>query len=247
MASFSPAPAAPQGPVVAFRPCACLDSCTYYPPRSSPPWAWSSRIPMLPVPSPEPVIRLHQVTKRFAGGTEALAGLDLAVAPGELLALLGPSGCGKSTALRLMAGLTAPTTGSVERHLPASQAVGFVFQEPTLMPWATVEQNISLPLKLLGLPRAEIRRRVGERLERLGLEGFARAYPRQLSGGMKMRVSIARALAAQPRRLLLDEPFAALDEITRWRLNDGLHPPDPEDVRRPHPSRRLWSASLRLA
>jgi len=121
---------------------------------------------MLPVPSPEPVIRLHQVTKRFAGGTEALAGLDLAVAPGELLALLGPSGCGKSTALRLMAGLTAPTTGSVERHLPASQTVGFVFQEPTLMPWATVEQNISLPLKLLGLPGAEIRRRVGERLER---------------------------------------------------------------------------------
>jgi NitT/TauT family transport system ATP-binding protein len=162
---------------------------------------------VLPAPAPEPVVRLRHVSQRFASGTEALAGLDLGVAPGELLALLGPSGCGKSTALRLMAGLLAPTAG-----LP----------EPPLMPWATVERNVALPLKLLGLPRAEIRRRVGERLERLGLDGFARAYPRQLSGGMKMRVSIARALAARPRLLLLDEPFAALDEITRWRLNDQL-------------------------
>ena len=177
---------------------------------------------MLPAPGPEPVVRLRQVTKRFAGGIEALAGLDLDVAPGELLALLGPSGCGKSTALRLMAGLAAPTTGLVERHLPDPHAVGFVFQEPTLMPWATVERNVALPLKLLGLPRPEIRRRVGEWLERLGLDGFARAYPRQLSGGMRMRVSIARALAPRPRLLLLDEPFAALDEITRWRLNDEL-------------------------
>ncbi|HEY4594600.1 MAG TPA: ATP-binding cassette domain-containing protein [Thermoanaerobaculia bacterium] len=177
---------------------------------------------MLPAPGPEAVVRLRQVTKRFAGGIEALAGLDLIVEPGELLALLGPSGCGKSTALRLMAGLTAPTTGSVERRLPDLHAVGFVFQEPTLMPWATVERNVALPLKLLGVPRPEVRRRVGEWLERLGLDGFARAYPRQLSGGMRMRVSIARALAPRPRLLLLDEPFAALDEITRWRLNDEL-------------------------
>lgn len=177
---------------------------------------------MLPAPVPEPVVRLRQVTKRFAGGIEALAGLDLDVTPGELLALLGPSGCGKSTALRLMAGLAAPTTGSVELRLPDPHAVGFVFQEPTLMPWATVERNVALPLKLLGLPRPEVRRRVGEWLERLGLDGFARAYPRQLSGGMRMRVSIARALALAPRLLLLDEPFAALDEITRWRLNDEL-------------------------
>ncbi len=177
---------------------------------------------MLPAPVPEPVVRLRQVTKRFAGGIEALAGLDLMVGPGELLALLGPSGCGKSTALRLMAGLAAPTTGSVERSLPDPYAVGFVFQEPTLMPWATVERNVALPLKLLGLPRPEVRRRAGEWLERLGLDGFARAYPRQLSGGMRMRVSIARARALAPRLLLLDEPFAALDEITRWRLNDEL-------------------------
>ena len=183
---------------------------------------------MPPVPGPEPItpvfpiVRLRQVTQRYANGTEALAGLDLDVAAGELLALLGPSGCGKSTALRLMAGLLAPTAGTVERRLPDPRAVGFVFQEPTLMPWATVEANVSLPLKLLGLPRPEIRRRAAERLESLGLGGFARAYPRELSGGMRMRVSIARALVAGPRLLLLDEPFAALDEITRWRLNDEL-------------------------
>jgi NitT/TauT family transport system ATP-binding protein len=181
-------------------------------------------VPLLvpPTPTLEPVVRLQRVAKRFANGTEALAGLDLAVTPGEFLALLGPSGCGKSTALRLMAGLAEPTAGAVERRRPEPHAVGFVFQEPTLMPWATVERNVALPLDLLGLPRAEIRRRVGERLEGLGLAGFGRAYPRELSGGMKMRVSIARALAARPRLLLLDEPFAALDEITRWKLNDEL-------------------------
>jgi NitT/TauT family transport system ATP-binding protein len=162
------------------------------------------------------------VGKRFAGGTEALAGLDLAVAPGEFLSLLGPSGCGKSTALRLIAGLAQPTSGTVRVQLPDPHALGFVFQEPTLMPWATVERNVGLPLRLLGVPRSEIRRRTGEMLDRLGLAGFREAYPRELSGGMKMRASIARALVARPRLLLLDEPFAALDEITRWKLNDDL-------------------------
>jgi NitT/TauT family transport system ATP-binding protein len=162
------------------------------------------------------------VEQTFAGGVTALAGLDLDVRPGEWLSLLGPSGCGKSTALRLIAGLARPTAGSVERQLPGKNAIGFVFQEPTLMPWATVEGNVALPLQILGKPRAEIRARVAELIEKVGLAGFERARPRELSGGMKMRVSIARALAAEPRLLLLDEPFAALDEITRTRLNDDL-------------------------
>jgi NitT/TauT family transport system ATP-binding protein len=175
-----------------------------------------------PGPIAEPVVRLRGVEQRFAGGVTALAALDLDVRPGEWLSLLGPSGCGKSTALRLIAGLARPTVGSVERRLPGTHAIGFVFQEPTLMPWATVEGNVALPLQLLGTPRAEIRTRVSELIDRVGLTGFERARPRELSGGMKMRVSIARALAATPRLLLLDEPFAALDEITRTRLNDDL-------------------------
>lgn len=182
----------------------------------------------MPTPGPdtesiaEPVVRLRGVEQRFAGGVTALAALDLDVCPGEWLSLLGPSGCGKSTALRLIAGLARPTAGSIERRLPATHAVGFVFQEPTLMPWATVESNVALPLQLLSVSRSEIRTRVGELIERVGLAGFERSRPRELSGGMKMRVSIARALAATPRLLLLDEPFAALDEITRTRLNDDL-------------------------
>jgi NitT/TauT family transport system ATP-binding protein len=174
----------------------------------------------------DPIIRLRGVEQRFASGVTALSGLDLEVRAGEWLSLLGPSGCGKSTALRLIAGLVKPTSGSVERRLagtkPGTHAVGFVFQEPTLMPWATVESNTALPLQILGWSRAEIRARVSELIERVGLAGFERARPRELSGGMKMRVSIARALAAEPRLLLLDEPFAALDEITRARLNDDL-------------------------
>ncbi len=171
---------------------------------------------------PAPVVRLRGVELRFPGGVTALSGLDLDIHAGEWLSLLGPSGCGKSTALRLIAGLARPTAGTLERRVPGAHEIGFVFQEPTLMPWATVEGNIALPLRILKTPRREIRAQVGELIERVGLAGFERARPRELSGGMKMRVSIARALATTPRLLLLDEPFAALDEITRARLNDDL-------------------------
>ena len=167
------------------------------------------------------MLRLHGVGKRFANGTQALDGLDLAVRPGEFVSLLGPSGCGKSTALRLIAGLAPPTTGRVEWE-GGPPRLGFVFQEPTLMPWRTVQGNVRLPLQMARLPRRDRQPRVADALARVGLAGFERAYPRQLSGGMRMRVSIARAIATQPSVLLMDEPFAALDEITRARLNDDL-------------------------
>src|SRR5690606_19295211 len=153
----------------------------------------------------------------------ALDGLDLALAEGEFLALLGPSGCGKSTALRLIAGLDRPSGGEVAWAAPPAPGdVGFVFQEPTLLPWASVAENVRLPLALRRASRGEAARRVDEALALVGLAEFRRAYPRELSGGMKMRVSIARALATRPRLLLMDEPFAALDEITRFRPNDDL-------------------------
>ena len=153
----------------------------------------------------------------------ALDGLDLALAEGEFLALLGPSGCGKSTALRLIAGLDRPGAGALAWSAPPAPGdIGFVFQDPTLLPWADVAANVRLPLILRGASRREADRRADEALALVGLAEFRRAYPRQLSGGMKMRVSIARALATRPRLLLMDEPFAALDEITRFRLNDDL-------------------------
>jgi NitT/TauT family transport system ATP-binding protein len=180
-------------------------------------------------PAGAPIVRLAGVGKRFANGVTALSGLDLTVHQGEFVSLLGPSGCGKSTALRIIAGLAAPSTGTVEwtrdgnRAAPrASHDIGFVFQEPTLMPWAPVFANVWLPLRLKGVSRTAARADVMQALSLVGLERFAEAYPRELSGGMKMRVSIARALVTQPRILLMDEPFAALDEITRQRLNDDL-------------------------
>jgi len=168
------------------------------------------------------IVRLDGVGKRFPSGTTALAGLDLAVHQGELLGLLGASGCGKSTILRLIAGLTAPSAGGLAWAGGQAPRIGFVFQEPTLMPWATALDNVATPLRLLGTARAEARAKAERALVLVGLEGFGRAYPRELSGGMRMRVSIARALAVEPQLLLLDEPFAALDEITRFRLNDDL-------------------------
>jgi NitT/TauT family transport system ATP-binding protein len=172
-------------------------------------------------------VRLRGVTKTYDSGVMALGPLDLDVERGEFISLLGPSGCGKSTALRLIAGLNAPTSGTVEisrRPIEArgTHSIGFVFQEPTLMPWASVWENVRLPLKLAHMPAADADTRIGEALTQVGLLDFAQSYPRELSGGMKMRVSLARALVTDPDILLMDEPFAALDEITRFRLNNDL-------------------------
>jgi NitT/TauT family transport system ATP-binding protein len=174
------------------------------------------------------VVALSGVGKTFANGVVALERLDLDVRPGEFLSLLGPSGCGKSTALRIIANLSEPTAGTIAwsqcEQATSGQGprrIGFVFQEPTLMPWATVAANVRLPLKLAGLdPTAPAR--IDAVLARVGLAGFAQSYPRELSGGMKMRTAIARALVTEPQLLLMDEPFAALDEITRFRLNNDL-------------------------
>jgi NitT/TauT family transport system ATP-binding protein len=185
---------------------------------------------MMPLTSPDaaPLVALRGIGKSFPNGVRALAGLELEVHPGEFIALLGPSGCGKSTALRIIAGLTAPSEGVVAWDSATAAAasksenrLGFVFQEPTLMPWASVFDNVELPLKLRGL-RAARAERVEAALDRVGLGAFRNAYPRELSGGMRMRVSIARALVTEPQILLMDEPFAALDEITRFKLNDDL-------------------------
>ncbi|MBS0279446.1 MAG: ABC transporter ATP-binding protein [Proteobacteria bacterium] len=167
------------------------------------------------------LLSLHGVSKTFDSGTQAIAALDLEVRTGEFLSLVGPSGCGKSTALRIIAGLIAPTMGNVA--WPSGRPeIGFVFQEPTLMPWRNALDNARLPLELKGIARADAEARSRQALARVGLGEFGHAYPRELSGGMKMRVSIARAIAAHPKLLLMDEPFAALDELTRQSLNDDL-------------------------
>ena len=173
------------------------------------------------------LVALRGVGKTFPSGTVALKGLDLDVRAGEFVSLLGPSGCGKSTALRIIAGLSEPSRGRgrmASSRAPADgeSRIGFVFQEPTLMPWTTVFDNVLLPLKLKGIPTEKARARVVAALDRVGLQKFGRAYPRELSGGMRMRVSIARALVTEPELLLMDEPFAALDEITRFKLNNDL-------------------------
>jgi NitT/TauT family transport system ATP-binding protein len=173
------------------------------------------------VSGPMPLVRVRGVSKSFANGVAALADVSLDVGEGEFVSVLGPSGCGKTTLLRLIAGLASPNGGRVERPAGRNET-GFVFQEPTLMPWATALANVALPLKLAGVARAERLARAAKALAGVGLAGFERSYPRELSGGMKMRVSIARALVTRPRLLLMDEPFAALDEITRHKLNIDL-------------------------
>ncbi|MEO0387279.1 MAG: ABC transporter ATP-binding protein [Pseudomonadota bacterium] len=169
------------------------------------------------------ILEMAHVEKTFGGQVVALRDMQLVVRPGDFLSLLGPSGCGKSTALRLIAGLSQPTRGRI--LWPGGKRdgdLGVVFQEPTLMPWATVAQNVWLPFRLRGTPFSDVAEEVARALRLVGLEGFEAAYPRELSGGMKMRVSIARAMVTKPKIILMDEPFAALDEITRFKLNNDL-------------------------
>jgi NitT/TauT family transport system ATP-binding protein len=168
-----------------------------------------------------PLLSLRRVGKTFSNRVTGVGGVDLTIRDGDFLTLLGPSGCGKSTVLRMIAGLLSPTAGAL--HWPGGTPdIGFVFQEPTLLPWASVFDNVWLPLRLRGVSRAQAAPAVEEALDLVRLTGFDKAVPRELSGGMKMRVSIARALATRPRLLLMDEPFAALDEINRFRLNGDL-------------------------
>ncbi|HEX4585429.1 MAG TPA: ABC transporter ATP-binding protein [Burkholderiaceae bacterium] len=171
-------------------------------------------------------IELSEVDKRFANGVEAVRELSVQIAPGQFVSLLGPSGCGKSTVLRLIAGLERPSAGTVRINAaPAEQRVevmSYVFQEATLMPWSSVLDNVALPLRVKGTAARVARDSARRALTAVGLRDRANAYPAELSGGMKMRASIARALVTRPAVLLLDEPFAALDEITRQRLNDEL-------------------------
>jgi len=178
-------------------------------------------------PRPTPVIvSLANIRKAFDNGTTALDDFSLEIRQGEFVSLLGPSGCGKSSALRIIAGLSEPSAGVIDLPLemnePPEHELGFVFQEPNLMPWANVYSNVWLPLRVKGIAKSAARERVMEALETVGLQEFAEHMPSELSGGMKMRVSIARALITRPKVLLMDEPFAALDEITRFKLNNDL-------------------------
>ena len=179
------------------------------------------------------VVSLNEVSKTFSNGTVALNGLSIDVKSGDFVSLLGPSGCGKSTILRIISGLSNPTSGEVywsdsvntdknKTNLTNHHEMSFVFQEPTLMPWLTAFGNVYMPLKIKGFSKKKAADEVMEALALVGLENFAESFPRELSGGMKMRVSIARALVTKPKLLLMDEPFAALDEITRFKINNDL-------------------------
>ena len=180
-------------------------------------------------PAGVPVVALDRVDKVFANGMRGLEPIDLRIEPGEFVSLIGPSGCGKSTLLKLVSNLIQPMTGEIRwwgrdfDHVgEAGRRLAFVFQDPTLMPWARVAANVRLPLELAGTPANEITARVDAALAHVGLSKFARHFPRQLSGGMRMRTSIARALVTNPDVLLMDEPFGALDEFTRNKLDDDL-------------------------
>lgn len=169
-------------------------------------------------------LSIRGVAHVYPRGTVALDLIDQDIAAGEFVSIIGPSGCGKSTLLRLAAGLESPTSGTITRPLqsPSNAPIAFVFQQPTLMPWASVLANVRLPLDLEGLPRQTSEPLARRSLARVGLDDFSSALPRELSGGMQMRASIARALVTEPALLLMDEPFGALDEITRGRLDREL-------------------------
>jgi NitT/TauT family transport system ATP-binding protein len=176
-------------------------------------------------------VRLQDVCREFAGGVRAVDGISLTINAGEFVALLGPSGCGKSTLLRMIAGLDRPTSGSVALESQARElnydarrrsSIAYVFQDAHLLPWRSVLRNVMLPLELMGISAREREESAMTMLEQVGVADFASSYPAQLSGGMRMRVSLARALVTQPQLLLLDEPFAALDEITRQQLDEQL-------------------------
>ncbi len=168
------------------------------------------------------MLELQQVSRQFPGGLLALEDISAGIGEGEFVTIVGPSGCGKSTLLALMAGLAVPDEGQVVSQARLPGELGMVFQEPTLMPWASVADNVALPLRLLGRPAGEIHRRVERALADVDLAGFAASLPAELSGGMRMRAAIARALVTGPRLLLMDEPFAALDELTREQMNEQL-------------------------
>jgi len=168
------------------------------------------------------IAALREAIVEYPGRGRALGPFSLTVEPGEIVAIVGPSGCGKSTALRLLAGLEQPTSGEAERAVGRGKTA-LVFQAPTLMPWADAAANVDLPLKLAERPKGERAERVAHALRRVGLADAAKAFPSELSGGMAMRVSLARALVTEPRLLLLDEPFAALDGLTRRRLVEDVH------------------------
>src|SRR5580692_8030655 len=173
-----------------------------------------------------PQIEFANVSKRYSNTGMVLEAVDLTIFKGEFVTLIGPSGCGKSTVLKLIAGLTSPTHGAIKvdgtTPRKARETVSYIFQDATLLPWRAVEQNVGLGLELEGVSKARRHEKTTALLKFVGLEHVAKAYPRELSGGMKMRVSIARALATSPRLLLMDEPFAALDEMSRDRLNEEL-------------------------
>ena len=174
------------------------------------------------------IIHMQRVKKAFENGTLAVENMTIEILQGQFISFLGPSGCGKSTVLKMISGLLRPTSGQIlindnkPSEISSDQEIGYVFQDATLMPWATVEDNVFLPLRLKGITKKNASGDIEKVLSKVGLKDFYKSYPRELSGGMKMRVSIARALIMKPKLLLMDEPFAALDEMTRFKLNDDV-------------------------